>query len=156
MYRGPIQWGQTRCMYIVCDMRLPHTHTPWQTLYLSKHGAHYTHTHIQTHVHCMQGVNLFSAHTLAFSSIELLVCMFRRTLILFSISVWDGAFVLVMCCFLLFYIIDNFCMWSYRVTGSLYIHVSCNMRLTTPCETMLSQFFKNLANRSFCLLLHLQ
>ena len=27
-------------------------------------------------------------------------------------------------------------------TGSLYIHASCNMRLTTPCETMLSQFFK--------------
>ena len=32
---GPIQWGQTRCMYIVWDMRLPHTHTPWQTLNLS-------------------------------------------------------------------------------------------------------------------------
>ena len=87
-----------------------HTHTPSQTLYLSNDGAHYT--HIQTHVHCMQGVNLFSAHTLAFSSIELPVCIFKLTMILFSISVWD------------------------------YIHASCNMRLTTPCETMLSQFFK--------------
>ena len=155
MYRGPIQWGQHNVCtsYATCGYHI-HTH----------HGKHYTclnmvhtiHTHIQTHVHCMQGVNLFSAHTLAFSSIELLVCMFKRTLILFSISVWDRAFVLVMCCSLLFYIIDNFCMWSYFVTGSLYIHESCNMRLTTPCETMLSQFFKNLANRSFCLLLHLQ
>ena len=63
-----------------------YTHTLWQTLYLSNDGAHYI--HIQTHVDCMQGVNLFSAHTLAFSSIELLVCMFKRTLILFSISVW--------------------------------------------------------------------
>ena len=45
-------------------------------------------THIQTHVHSMQGVNLFSAHTLAFNSSKLLVCMFKRTLVLFSISVW--------------------------------------------------------------------
>ena len=34
---------------------------------------------------------------------------------------------------------------SSLVAGSLYIHASCNMRLTTLCETMLSQFFKNLA-----------
>ena len=65
------------------------------TTYTHTHrGKHCTclmmvHTiHIQTHVHCMQGVNLFSAHTLEFSSIELLVCMFKRTLVLFSISVW--------------------------------------------------------------------
>ena len=37
------------------------------------------------------------------------------------------------------------------MTGSLYIHASCNMKLTTPCETMLSQFFKNLANIFFVL-----
>ena len=35
------------------------------------------------------------------------------------------------------------------MSGSLYIHASCNMKLTTPCETMLSQFFKNLANIFF-------
>ena len=57
-----------------------YTQKPWQTLYLC--------THIQTHVHSMQGVNLFSAHTLAFNSSKLLVCMFKRTLVLFSISVW--------------------------------------------------------------------
>ena len=54
-----------------------------------------------------------------------------------------------MCRSLLFYIIDNFCMWSSLVSGSLYIHASCNMKLTTPCETMLSQFFKNLDNIFF-------
>ena len=54
----------------------------------SNDGAHYTHTY-KLMLHCMQGVNLFSAHTLASSFIELLVCMFKRTLILFSISVWD-------------------------------------------------------------------
>ena len=149
MYRGPIQWGQTRCMYIVWDMRLPYTHTHRGKHYTCLNMVHTIHTHTNSctlHARC-------ELVLCTFSSIELLVCMFKRTLILFSISVWDWAFVLVMCCSLLFYIIDNFCMWSYLVTGSLYIHVSCNMRLTTPCETMLSQFFKNLA---FCLLLHLQ
>ena len=29
-----------------------YTHTPWQTLYLSKHGAHYTHTYILMYIAC--------------------------------------------------------------------------------------------------------
>ena len=78
----------TNTMYAHRMRHAATTHTHRGKHYTCLNMVHTIHTHIQTHVHCMQGVNLFSAHTLAFSSIELLVCMFKRTLVLFSISVW--------------------------------------------------------------------
>ena len=62
-----------------------YTHTPWQTLNLSNDGTHTIHT-CTLHARSVL-LNLSIAHALAFNSIELVICMYERPLILFSISV---------------------------------------------------------------------
>ena len=75
------------------------------TMYVHRMGhaaTIYTHTHRGKHYTCLNMVHTIHTHTnsctlharcelvlCTFSSIELFVCMFKRTLILFSISVWD-------------------------------------------------------------------
>ena len=67
-----------------------YTHTPWQTLNLSNDGTtHHTYT-CTLHARSVL-LNLSIAHALAFYSIEMVICMYERPLILFSISVlWLG------------------------------------------------------------------
>ena len=75
-------------------------------------------------------LNLSIAHALAFYSIELVICMYERPLILFPIAIlWLGfctcsALSIHSWCWQLLS-----CMWSSLMTGALYI--PCNMRLTT-------------------------
>ena len=66
-----------------CTIHLhTYTHTPWQTLNLSNDGTHTCTLHASSVL-----LNLSIAHALAFCSIELVICMYERPLILFSISV---------------------------------------------------------------------
>ena len=73
-----------------CTIHLhTYTRTPWQTLNLSNDGTHTTHT-CTLHARSVL-LNLSIAHALAFYSIELVICMYERPLIRFSISVlWLG------------------------------------------------------------------
>ena len=102
--------------YIMVQSCAQHTQTLTHNT-LSNDGTHFT----QTYVHCIQGLNLFYAHALAFYSIELLVCLFaiegHCKLILLSISVLGLHGLLysrVVHPSLLFHVVDNFpmCMWS--------------------------------------------
>ena len=77
------------------------THTPWQTLNLSNDG---------THVPCMQDLFCWTCPLhMHLHSIELVICMYmyERPLILFSISVCDWTFVLVVPS-LFIHDVDNF------------------------------------------------
>ena len=92
--------------------------------------VHTPHTHTcSLHARSVM-LNLSIAHALAFYFIELVICMYERPLILFSISVlWLGfctcsALSIHSWCWQLLS-----CMWSSLMTGALYI--PCNMRLTT-------------------------
>ena len=91
------------CTQLHCYMHVNNLYTIFRT---------HTHTHTHTNTCTLHArsvpLNLFSAYALAFYPIELLVRMFKRPLILFSISVWDWAFVLIVCRSLLIYVVDNF------------------------------------------------
>ena len=74
-----------------CTIHLhTYTHTPWQTLNLSNDGTHTPHTHMYLACKICSAEPVHCTCTCIYS-IELVICMYERPLILFSISVlWLG------------------------------------------------------------------
>ena len=111
--------------------------------------VHTIHTQTHVHVHCNARsvpLNLFSAHDLAFYSIELLVCMFKRPLIVFSISDWDWAFVLVVCPLYSFMWLTtslHACGAPLRLVLCKYYATGDSQHLSLRCVTMLSNLFSS-------------